>query len=219
MSSRHYPWYLAVMTLTGCSTCETWRLVAQEAPLCAQDRTATALIRSCHPPPFVVAGDWVEEAWSVGESVIHKEDIASEIDAYLRTVGFIDRQKLVDAFSDGIQQRVAEHRFFIVSISPTIVIMTPRGHGDLHQRSLRDMASPLNDRILTSDYLANGYHYGRSVPVAPTYQWFSPSVAGEIRPITVKNDRLVIEAGPVTLTFGERTTGNWYSVYRSAQHR
>jgi hypothetical protein len=205
---------ILVLILCGCTARSPWKVLQQESPLCAPHKAAVAKIRTCKPPPFVPATQWTEECWEVDGKTIQKYDVAKRIDKYLESIGFFRKQEAIEAWSEGVQQRVASHRFFIVSLKPTVVLMTPYDFGSTENKSINDLASVLNDRHLISTCLVNGYHYGRSVPEEQTYRWFSPDLRTEIQPVQKTEGSFRIAGDSVILTFGSTKTNEYYLIER-----
>ena len=202
------------MAVCGCTTRDPWKAVHEEAPLCGPNTVAIAQSRTCYPPPYVPAAKWTEQGWEVDGTIIQKYDVAKRIDEYLASIGFFDKQKPIKSYLNDAQQRVASNRFFIVSLKPTVVIMTPYDFGITERKSNNDLASVLNDRHLVSRYLVNGYHYGSSVPVEQDYRWFSPEFEKGIMDVSQKDGTYRIAEGSVVLTFGSTKTNKWYPITR-----
>lgn len=201
--------------LTGCSSYGPWTPTNQDAPWCGNHNRATTWRRTETPSSFMVVGaPLVEESWRANGKSIRTRDVSESINRYLDGIGYIDQQRKTNGHSDGIQERVAEHRFFIVSLQPTVVVMTPYKVGPTDGKTTHELAGRLDEHVLDSFPLVNGYHYGGRVVRSQEYKWFSPESKSGIQPARRDGSRWIIEDKNVRILITQATTGSWNSVDR-----
>lgn len=195
--------------------CSPWETVQEDAPLCPTGKMAISKSRVCYPPFFVPAVEWSEYAWDIGNQLLHMKSIIGEVDKYLYGIGFIEKLNDIVGCVNDIDQRIAPYRFFIVSLEPTIVIMTDYNYGSIENRSNADLCGKLNDECFSySKYLVNGYHYGSSVPKMSSYKWFAPKYTDGIQDVVKDGKSFIIKTKTATLVFDEDENNGWYSIAR-----
>lgn len=206
---------LAAVLLAGCSSYSPWTQIEQDAPLGSDMRQVTTWKRSETPSPLMVVGaPLYEESWKIDGRHVGTYDVAKSITKYLDRIGYIERQRKTNGHADGVPQRVAEHRFFIVSVKPTIVVMTPYSAGSIQGRTTHQIDGKLNDQTLNSYPLVNGYHVGSKVAKSSEYRWFSPDWKTGIRAARKEGAQWIIDEGDARIVIGPASSGIWRSVQR-----
>ncbi|MCI0498610.1 MAG: hypothetical protein L0Y36_02870 [Planctomycetales bacterium] len=171
--------------------------------------------RICHPPVVVPAVEWTEYGWDIGNRIVPQISVVEDIDKYLKKIGFIKQQKPLEAYINNVQQHIAPYRFFIISLDPLVVVMTPYDYGETNRKSNAELASPMSKQHLTySAHLVNGYHYGSSVPKSTSYKWFSPEQTKGIQEAAQDGKIFTIRTKSATLLFGDIENNGWYVVTR-----
>lgn len=204
------------LCLLCCRRCSSaWTIAREDSPLVAPGKAAVSESRVCYPPFLVPATEWTEEAWDAGGKIITKPSVLKAIEKHLERIGFVQQQQGLSAYVDGVQQHIAPYRFFIVSLRPTVVLMTPYDYGTTDGKSNNELSGSLNKQVLDyGQYLVNAYHYGSQVPVAPDYKWFSPTLKTPILVVPRTNGEYAVEAPGVLLTYGTDASNGWFVVRR-----
>ena len=193
----------------------SWKIIQEDAPLCKSGKVAISKSRICYPPFFVPATEWTEYAWDTGDHLVRRDSIIEEIDEYLFSIGFINQLNDVVGCVNDIEQRIAPYRFFIVSLEPTIVVMTDYDYGSIENKSNIAICGQLNDQyFFYSKYLVNGYHYGSTIPKVSSYKWFSPKYTEDIQDVMKKDGSFIIRTKTATLEFGDAKDKSWYPITR-----
>jgi len=205
---------ILMFLLGGCYMPGSWEVIEQEAPWCGPHTEAVTKRRWLWPPPMVAAPERPETAWEVNGQIIKQASVARSISDHLSSIGFIERQETTQSRRGDVYERVAPFRFFIVSIKPTVVVMTDHNYGQVTGKAISELASNLHSRYLYSFPLANGYHYGRSVPAERRYLWFSPDLETDIQPVMSANGQFRIDHDAVIVTFGGVAIDGFYTVVR-----
>ena len=206
--------FLAV-NFVGCSSYSSWTELKQDAPWGENQNVVTTWQRKETPSPLMVVGaPLYEESWKVSGKYIRTYDVGNSITRYLKNIGYIEKQKTTQRYSDGIQERVAEHRFFIVSLRPTVVIMTPYKVGEIKGRSNSELEGRLSDQTLSSSPLVNGYHYGSKVIRSTQYQWFSPDLKSGIQAVRKEGTQWVIDDDRIRIVMNPSLAGDWIRTER-----
>lgn len=192
-----------------------WETIKEPAPLCEAGKTAVSKSRICYPPFLVPATERTEYAWDTGNNLLHRESIVEEIDEYLYEIGYINQLNDIVGGINGIPIRMAPYRFFIVSLEPTIVIMTDYDYGSIERKSIAGLCGKMNSQYIHySKYLANGYHYGTLIPKMSSYKWFAPKYTKEIQNVTKEDGRFFIKTKTATLIFSDNEYGGLNGVTR-----
>lgn len=195
--------------------CSPWKTIQEDAPLCEAGKTAISKSRICYPPFFVPAAEWAEHAWDTGDNLLRRDSIIEEVDKYLYDIGFINQLNDIVGCVNGIDQRIAPYRFFIVSLEPTIVIMTDYDYGSIENKSNAELCGQLNNRYFSySKYMVNGYHYGSSLPKISSYKWFAPKYTKNIQVVNKDGNIFTIKTTTTNLIYGDKEVDGWYSITR-----
>ena len=172
---RHRPILLiAMVTLSGCA--DPWQTDANvDTPWVAAGKQATQFSRNNNaiwqPKPIF------EVEWEDSKGRKHRvRDAFQSSDAFLLKTGDIPSWPASNAWTNDINLRVAPFRIFIVSITPTVVVMIPHDYGDLDGRSISDIVGKRPQHESYSDRLINIVYYGTRVPYSNGTKWFSPDL-------------------------------------------
>ncbi len=160
------------------------------------------------------ATEWTEYAWDTGDHLLRRDSIIEEIEEYLNEIGFINQQNDIVGWVDGIDQRIAPYRFFIVSLEPTIVIMTDYDYGSIENKSNVELCGQLNRQHFSySKYLVNGYHYGSSIPRWQVTNGLR-SIHKRLQEAVAEGQEFTIQTKTANLHFGGKENDGWYSITR-----
>jgi len=206
---------LVAVAFTGCSSYSSWVQIEQDAPWGKGHQKATTWKRTETPSSLMVVGAPLsEESWKTDGKLLRTCDVSKSITRYLNSIGYIDQQKLTNGYSDGIQERVAENRFFIVSLKPTVVVMTPYEVNSTKGRSGYELAGRLSKQVISSFPLINGYHFGGKVIRSPKYKWFSPDLKSGIQSASKEGSRWIIDNKNFRIVINPSTSKGWSLVDR-----
>ena len=206
---------LIAATLTDCSSYSSWTEVQEDAPWGDDRNRVTSWRRTETPSSLMVVGASLsEESWMVNGKHVRTLDVASSITGYLKRIGYIEKQRTINAYSNGIQERVAEHRFFIVSLQPTVVIMTPYTVGPIEGKSSYELRGSLSEQTLSSFPLINRFHYGTRVARSSQYHWFSPDLRSAIQPVSRDGAQWIIDDESVRIVLSPSPSRDWMRVAR-----
>lgn len=206
---------LVAVTFTGCSSYSSWVQIEQDAPWGRGQQKATTWKRTETPSSLMVVGAPLsEESWKTDGELLRTYDVSKSITLYLNAIGYIEQQKLTNGYSDGIQERVAENRFFIVSLKPTVVVMTPYEVASTEGKSRYELAGRLNKQVISSFPLINGYHFGSKVIRSPEYKWFSPDLKSGFQSARKEGTRWIIDNEKFRIVINPSTSKGWGSVER-----
>jgi hypothetical protein len=99
--------------------------------------------------------------------------VVGRIDSYCERLPEYDHWARLQAYMNGKQLRFAPAKFWIVSIDPITVIMTPFTVTNPDSHSLRELCGATNERRrLVSSGLANSYNYGARIETSTSLDWF-----------------------------------------------
>jgi hypothetical protein len=104
------------------------------------------------------------------------QDVANSIDFYCSKQSEFKKWKLLQAFVDDRQQRFAPAKFWIVSIDPITVILTPFDIQKPDNHSNEELSGAISEqmemRAPMSSILVNCYNFGTEIENASSIQWF-----------------------------------------------
>lgn len=177
-----------VLTQTGCMSRGPWRFESADGPLNGPGSQSGTFVRVLTPPPLVVAVEQKQRGWSTVRGRMLTEDaVAKTLDSYCAKLPEFDQWVRLWAYSDGVQLRFAPAKFWIVSIDPIVVVLTPFSVSDPDSHSLRDLSGATDERrALVSSILANSYNFGTNIEASSSLQWFV--VGGSHRLLTERFD-------------------------------
>jgi hypothetical protein len=158
------------------------------------------------PPPLVVAGEQQQRGWSrVRGGMLTEDTVAKTLDSYCAKLPEFDQWVRLQAYVDDVQLRFAPAKFWIVSVDPIVVVLTPFAVSNPDSHSLRDLCGAMDERrALVSCILANSYNFGTNIEASSSLQWFV--VGGSYRLLTERFDspelRLTVDGAVLVFTKG-----------------
>lgn len=157
---------LAIALVAGC---RRWNVQSTEGPLNGPSSQSPTFVRK----KLLPYGWGSERAWAKHNGrKINVYDVAKRIDAICELLPEYEAWVPLQAFIDGKQLRFAPAKFWIVSIDPTVVIMTPFEVPNPDSHSFIELSGAKNERALVSSTLANKYNYGSRIETSTSIQWF-----------------------------------------------
>jgi hypothetical protein len=195
--------------LTGCQRCGPWESVNEDTPWIAPGVLAKSERRFCEPPPFVIAGGGHEYVWIGPDGRRHEtwSEFGYPAETYLAANGQSLSWQPIDKGVNGTKQSRTPYRLTLVSVLPTVVLLTPHEYGPIVSLAFDDLLGPRPKTSFplgaTEPYPLNDLGIGIRAPYAPTMLWFSPDlnqppasvlVQGGVRAeILLPDGRLVME--------------------------
>ena len=154
-------------TLCGCGR---WSVERADGPLNGPGSQSPTFVRQKLMPE----GWFDERAWSSRSgSKVKVYDVARRVDSFCERLPEYDGWVRLQAYSDGKQLRFAPAKFWIVSIDPIAVIMTPFTVTNPDSHSLSELSGASDQRkAIVSSTLANSYNYGARIDTSASLQWF-----------------------------------------------
>jgi hypothetical protein len=162
---------IIAMALGGAvAGCGRWTVERTDGPLNGPGSQSPTFVRQKLTPE----GWFDERAWSRRScSKMQVYDVAKRVDAFCERLPDYDHWARLQAYSDGKQLRFAPAKFWIVSIDPIAVIMTPFTVTNPDSHSLSELSGATDQRrALVSSALANSYNYGAQIDASASLQWF-----------------------------------------------
>ncbi|HVU09088.1 MAG TPA: hypothetical protein VHG89_11150 [Verrucomicrobiae bacterium] len=156
----------------------SWQVEAVDGPLNGTNSQSSTFIRQFVPPFYVPAPVTDERAWTTvrGKKLLF-QDVAKSIDSYCAAQPEFQKWKLLQSFVDGQQQRFAPYKFWIVSVDPIVVILTPFDIQNPDGHSNSELSGAVNERMEMrapmSGILVNCYNFGTEIENTPAIKWFA----------------------------------------------
>ncbi|MEQ1841604.1 MAG: hypothetical protein ABL994_14445 [Verrucomicrobiales bacterium] len=200
------------LTLSGC--CTEWkRSPDPNGPLTGEGKTAGQWTRRCKPT-IVPTADWDECLWDVNGKRVEHCDVGTEVTQFLEASGYVGQLERTDGWEHDVTVGKAKHRFFIVSLEPTVVIMTDHDRGSTEDRGV----GALTGTYIRSSALDTVYYYGNRVPEAEAYSWFSPGISKSITEAIRKEEGWEIPVGGTILKIRDAAERGLRGVTRTASN-
>jgi len=152
-----------------------------------------------------------QEAWATrhgGKVLIYS--VGDAIDSYCAKLPDFTNWTELQAGMDNHQLRLAPAKFWIVSIDPIAVLMTPFLVANPDQHSLQEVGGAVDQHALVSEILANRYNFGTNIEydqTAKSIQWFIVDNSHEIHTEQFNGDHLALTKGDLVLVLTRRATG------------
>ncbi len=168
------PVVLLALAQTGCMSRGPWRFESADGPLNGPGSQSGIFVRTLTPPPLVVAVEQQQRGWSrVRDGMLTEDTIAKTLDSYCAKLPEFDQWIRLQAYMDDVQLRFAPAKFWIVSIDPIVVVLTPFAISNPDSHSLRDLGGAADERrALVSSIFANRYNFGTNIEASSSLQWF-----------------------------------------------
>ncbi len=159
---------------TGCMSRGPWRFESADGPLNGPGSQAGTFVRVLTPPPLAVAVEQQQRGWSrVRGGMLTEDTVAKTLDSYCATLPEFNQWIRLQAYVDDVQLRFAPAKFWIVSIYPIVVVLTPFAVSNPDSHPLRDLCGAMDERrALVSSILANSYNFGTNIETGSSLQWF-----------------------------------------------
>jgi len=197
---------LSALAQTGCMSRGPWRFESADGPLNGPGSHSDTFVRALTPPPCVIAVEQQQRGWSRFRGGMLTEDaLAKTLDSYCAKLPEFDKWVRLQAYVDDVQLRFAPAKFWVVSIDPIVVVLTPFAVSNPDLHSLRDLCGAADERrALVSSILANSYNFGTNIEASSSLQWF---VVGRSHHLsTVRFDspdlRLTVDGAVLVFTKG-----------------
>lgn len=187
--------YFVFLSCVGCSTAGPWHEKEGEYPLVSPGTQAREFCRNIHPPPFVVAGVTGECVWQADDG--SRRSVGRYIREFRRA---LERSGLWSQFPEtgsgtmDCDERVAPYRFSLVSIEPSVIIVTPQEYPfDTRRREAWKLYVQMQGVGVAC--LRNDLELGPEAPDVGEAQWLAPELGGGLRPIVWEQNQAEIEVG------------------------
>jgi len=133
----------------------------------------------------------------------------SRCDRALRSSSEFSSWPVLNSTVNGVRQRVAPYRIYLVSLEPDVAILVPHDFGTTAGKSLNEIFGPRPQHSSVSDYLENHINIGTSVPFLHNAKWVSPDSNHNPSELTLDNNGdSSIAIGDVVLTL-KRSGSQW----------
>jgi hypothetical protein len=152
-----------------------------------------------------------QEAWVSrhgGKVLIYS--VGNAIDSYCAQLPDFTNRTELQAGMNNHQLRLAPAKFWIVSIEPTVVLMTPFLVANPDQHSLQELGGAVDEHALVSEILANRYNFSTNVEYAQSaksIQWFIVGKSHELHTEQFNGDHLALTNGDMVLVLTRRAAG------------
>ncbi len=121
--------------------------------------------------------------YSWGESEFPKE-IVEKIDEFFNEKKMIDEWASGLGTVNGISQRLAPYKIYIISVNPLVLIFEEYDYGDIKERSIFQIMGPVKERWgLQSRHLLNDYKYLTKFEYTGVLHWCSPDMDIHLTPV------------------------------------
>ena len=193
--SESWAWVAAIMVtvlLTGCATIAQqsakWEESKVEGPWIAPKVQAREMHRTYYAH-LMDAGATSDTVWVDGNGRRHNvEGVMRSIDSFLKKNGFFERWPESQASVRDYRMKYAPFKFYVVSVTPIVVVMSPHELGNTKGRSAQDVVGPWGKAAWPSLHMLNCYEYGPQVPYKEGLLWFSPDLNVLPTPLTGQKD-------------------------------
>jgi hypothetical protein len=192
------------------SGCSRWRVESTDGPLNGPGSQSSTFLRQKLQPE----GWFDERAWSHRSGrKVKVYSIVGQVDSYCESLAEYGHWTRLQAYIDDKQLRFAPARFWIVSIDPIAVIMTPFSVSNPDSHSLRELCGATDwRRALVSSVLANSYNYGSSLEASTSLQWFVVGSSAGLSTQRFEGVQLTLSNPEITLILSKK--GNMMDVRR-----
>lgn len=180
------------LLLDACTTRGPWRQEDDPTPWIAPGTRALLFFRQVEN--FGVTG---ERAWRDAQGRDHLvNDIQDDIEEFLYKSGMMARWPDSNSGNEHGTMRLAPFRFTVVTVNPTVVLMSPFDFGAPVGKSASELLAPIwNKRCLGNGYMVNWLECDITTPYATDMQWFSHDLGKWPAPIAWKDGRAEIDLG------------------------
>jgi hypothetical protein len=178
------------LTLNACTTKGPWRQENDATPWIAPGERALLFFRQVEN--FGVTG---ERAWRDASGRDHMvNDIQDGIEKYLHESGIMAQWPDSYTGNEYGVERVAPFRFTVVTVNPTVVLMTPFAF-DLQHKAESAILAPIETPCLGNHYMINPLECDVTALYAPEMQWFSHDLKKPPAPIAWNDGRAEMDLG------------------------
>lgn len=187
LSRRAITALAGVLLLTTAAGCKPWLREDDPAPWIAANTRAVPVYRQSEG----FGGVRTERVWRdpSGRS-ISRFDTQDDIREFMLAAGMFNNWPESNFAAQYGTARIAPFRFVVVSINPTVVLMTPFEFGSPDGRSLSELIAPIGDKgCLGIGYMVNDLECDITAIYAPDMQWFSHDLKQQPAPITWRDGR------------------------------
>lgn len=187
---------ILLLTLNACASKGPWRRLNDSTPWIAPGTRALVFIRSVEG--FGVTSERVWRDASGRNYFVN--DIQDDIEAFLYKSGIMAQWPDSQSRNSSGTEHLAPFRFTVVSVKPTVVLMTPFDFGSPIGKSQSQVLAPIGDKTcLGNHYMINPLECDIGALYAPEMQWFSHDLKRSPAPIVWNDGRAEID-----LSHGER---------------
>jgi hypothetical protein len=189
---------ILLLTLNACASKGPWRQLDDATPWIAPGTRALLFIRSVEG-----FGVTAERAWRDASGRNHfVNGIQDDIEEFLHKTGLMAQWPDSHSGNEFGTERLAPFRFTVVTVNPTVVLMTPFDFGSPTGKSESGVLAPIGDKgCLGNHHMINPLECDIVALYAPEMQWFSHDLERSPAPIVWKDGRAEIGLGN-----GERLT-------------
>lgn len=186
---------LPLVLLIACVSRGPWREKHEPTPWISAGAEAKLFVREVEPGPFMVAGVTYDVVWrDRAGNDFSLNRYQDEIERFMVSTGVMRTWPESHSGNDRGIERLAPYRFTIVSVNPTVVLMSPFDFGSPIGRSESEILAPTNGRrCLGNHYLINDLECGTSAAYASGMVWFSPDMNVQPSPINWRGSSARIE--------------------------
>jgi hypothetical protein len=197
---------VALLAAAGCASRSAPRLISDTGPWIAphqQAREYKVLVKPSYIDPMYGAMTFSDTYWVDARGRKHKPlRVQQACEDYLVKTGVPEQWPPTGTSIDEYWQRRAPYEFWVVSLNPTVVLMTEAA------RSPNDKPPRQDEGGLQR--FERAFRYATAVPHTPRTLWFSPDLHAGPYPIDTSGPSARIPLGPAQALDLQRQGSRWH---------